>query len=63
MSIDPELLKILACPVDKGPLELVDGTLVNPRLGHRYEVRAGVPILLRPDHVDAAEARAGRAVR
>ncbi|CAO5228686.1 Trm112 family protein [Frankia sp. AgKG'84/4] len=63
MSIDPDLLKILACPVDKGPLELTDGWLVNPRLGHRYEVRGDVPILLRPDHVDAAEARAGRAVR
>jgi uncharacterized protein YbaR (Trm112 family) len=63
MSIDPDLLKILACPVDKGPLEPVDGWLVNPRLGHRYEIRGEVPILLRPDHVDPGDARAGRAAR
>lgn len=54
MSIEPELLKILACPVDKGPLELVDGWLVNPRLGHRYEIREDVPILLKPERQPTA---------
>jgi uncharacterized protein len=49
MAIEPELLKILACPVDKRPLELVDGWLVNPRLGYRYEIRDDVPILLKPE--------------
>ncbi|GAA3487346.1 MULTISPECIES: Trm112 family protein [Streptomyces] len=44
---DP-LLKILACPIDKGPLSLVpDGSaLYNPRLHRRYPIVDGVPQLL-----------------
>jgi uncharacterized protein YbaR (Trm112 family) len=59
MPLDPQLLAILACPVDKGPLYyLVDeDVLYNPRLKRRYEVRADIPIML-PDEatiVDDAE--------
>ncbi|HEY0606001.1 MAG TPA: Trm112 family protein [Herpetosiphonaceae bacterium] len=50
-TISKELLEILACPVDKGPVELMtdDGGkewLVNPRNGYRYPVEDGIPIML-----------------
>ncbi len=50
-SISPELLEILACPADKGPVELmVDSEgkewLVNRRNGYRYPVEDGIPIML-----------------
>ena len=53
MSLDPQLLEILACPDDKGPLlyfESEDG-LYNPRLKRRYAVRDDIPIML----IDEAE--------
>ena len=39
-EISEELLKILVCPEDKGPLELVeDGKfLLNPRNGYKYPI-------------------------
>lgn len=47
-EISPELLKILVCPEDKGPLELVeDGKfLLNPRNGYKYPIRDGIPVML-----------------
>lgn len=47
-KISEELLKILVCPEDKGPLELVDdGTfLLNPRNGYKYPIRNGIPVML-----------------
>lgn len=47
-DISDELLKILVCPEDKGPLELVDGGkfLLNPRNGYRYPIRNGIPVML-----------------
>lgn len=52
-ALDPQLLEILACPEDKGPLVYFaeEGSLYNPRLRRRYEVRDGIPIML----VDEAE--------
>ncbi|MBX3013052.1 MAG: Trm112 family protein [Caldilineaceae bacterium] len=43
-----ELLKILVCPEDKGPLELVEGGkfLLNPRNGYKYPIRNGIPVML-----------------
>ena len=48
MALDPQLLEILACPDDKGPLlYFVDeGILYNPRLRRRYDVRDDIPIML-----------------
>jgi uncharacterized protein YbaR (Trm112 family) len=53
MKPDDPLLKILACPLDKGPLHLVlpDGparpeVLYNPRLHRRYPIVDGIPQLL-----------------
>ncbi len=47
-AISPELLKILVCPEDKGPLELVDDGkfLLNPRNGYKYPIRNGIPVML-----------------
>jgi uncharacterized protein YbaR (Trm112 family) len=53
MALDPQLLEILACPEDKGPLLYFsdEDSLYNPRLRRRYEIREGIPIML----VDEAE--------
>ena len=48
MSLDPQLLEILACPQDKGPLLYFadESLLYNPRLQRGYEVRSDIPIML-----------------
>jgi len=59
MALDPQLLEILACPQDKGPLlYFVDeDSLYNPRLHRRYPVRQDIPVMLvdESDDVDDAE--------
>jgi len=44
--IDENLLSILVCPADRGPLMLVDQQLYNPRLRRAYRVEGGIPVLL-----------------
>ena len=53
MALDSQLLEILACPDDKGPLLYFEdeGALYNPRLKRRYAIRDDIPIML----VDEAE--------
>jgi uncharacterized protein len=53
MPIDPQLLALLACPQDKGPLLYFadEDTLYNPRLKRRYRIVDGIPVML----VDEAE--------
>jgi uncharacterized protein YbaR (Trm112 family) len=48
MTLDPQLLEILACPEDKGPLLYFtdESILYNPRLHRTYEVRDDIPIML-----------------
>ena len=48
MSLDPELLTVLACPVDKGVLYVFDdeNSLYNPRSKRRYQVRDGIAVML-----------------
>ncbi len=59
MSLDPQLLEILACPQDKGPLYYFadEDALYNPRLHRRYHVRDGIPVMLidEAESVDDAE--------
>jgi uncharacterized protein YbaR (Trm112 family) len=59
VALDPQLLEILACPEDKGPLLYFEGesALYNPRLKRRYAVRDDIPIMLidEAETVDAAE--------
>jgi len=59
MSLDPQLLEILACPSDKGPLFYVvdEDILYNPRLQRSYSVKDDIPIMLidEAQSVDQAE--------
>ncbi len=47
-AVSQDLLDILVCPLDKGPLELsADGKwLINRRNGYRYPIKDGIPIML-----------------
>ena len=48
--VDDSLLSILVCPVDRGPLVLVDDAdgqlLYNPRLRRACRIEDGIPVLL-----------------
>ncbi|WP_312716267.1 Trm112 family protein [Corynebacterium flavescens] len=48
MSLDPQLLEVLVCPQDKGPLTYIekDEVLVNERLGIAYPIEVGIPVML-----------------
>lgn len=48
MALDPQLLEILACPEDKGPLLYFeqDDALYNPRLKRRYTIKDDIPVML-----------------
>ena len=48
MTLDRQLLEILACPEDKGPLYYLadEDVLYNPRLQRRYEIRDDIPVML-----------------
>jgi uncharacterized protein YbaR (Trm112 family) len=56
MALDPRLLAVLACPVDKGPLYYLgdEGGLYNPRLRRRYVVQNGIPVMLPDEAVEVA---------
>ena len=53
MALDTQLLEILACPDDKGPLLYFqdEDALYNPRLKRRYSIKDDIPIML----IDEAE--------
>jgi uncharacterized protein YbaR (Trm112 family) len=59
MALDPQLLEILVCPDDKGPLlYFVDENwLYNPRLKRRYAITDDIPVMLidESEIVDDAE--------
>jgi uncharacterized protein YbaR (Trm112 family) len=58
MTLDPLLLDVLACPVDKGPLLWFadEDILYNPRLHKSYQVVDGVPVLLVEEATDVSDA-------
>ena len=58
MALDPQLLEILACPEDKGPLFYFEDeqVLYNPRLKRRYEVRDDIPVMLIDEATTADDA-------
>ena len=64
MALSPQLLSILACPEDKGPLFLIDvderdgAVLYNPRLRRTYEIRDDIPIMLIDEATDLDDAAA-----
>jgi uncharacterized protein YbaR (Trm112 family) len=53
MALDSQLLDILACPEDKGPLLYFESedALYNPRLRRKYAIKDDIPIML----IDEAE--------
>jgi len=55
VPIDPELLSILACPVDHAPVRDEETHLVCGSCGLRYPVRDGIPVML----IDEAEESKG----
>ncbi len=60
MALDPRLVAVLACPVDKGPLYYLgdDSGLYNPRLRRMYVVREGIPVMLPDESEQVADADA-----
>jgi uncharacterized protein YbaR (Trm112 family) len=59
MALNPQLVEILACPQDKGPLLyfLDEDALYNPRLKRRYRITDDIPNMLidEAETVDEAE--------
>ncbi|MFI6869840.1 Trm112 family protein [Nocardia sp. NPDC050406] len=58
--LDATLLSLLACPQDKGPLQLVrdangDSLLYNPRLRRVYPIDNGIPVLLVDEARDVSD--------
>lgn len=47
--IDPALLALLVCPVDKQPVALSGETLVCATCGRRYPIVDGIPNMLVDD--------------
>lgn len=60
MSIRPELLDILVCPLTRSPVKQVGNELVAEVGGLRYPIRDGIAVMLvdeaqLPDGVDSLE--------
>jgi hypothetical protein len=47
-SLDPALLKILACPVTRGPLRYDEAAqeLISDQAGLAFPIREGVPVMV-----------------
>jgi uncharacterized protein len=45
-DVDPELLAILACPVDKAPVSRQGNYLVCQECQRHYPIRDGIPVML-----------------
>ncbi|MBC3186888.1 Trm112 family protein [Corynebacterium sp. zg-331] len=54
MSLNPQLLDVLVCPKDHGPLTYreQEQVLVNERLGIAYRIDQGIPVLLMDEAVE-----------
>jgi uncharacterized protein YbaR (Trm112 family) len=54
MPLDPLLIEVLACPIDKQPLLWFEdeNVLYNPRLKKAYAVRDGIPVMLVDEATD-----------
>jgi uncharacterized protein len=60
--IDNELLSILVCPADRGPLLLVDDALYNPRLRRAYRIEDNIPVLLVDEAVEVGDEEHARLI-
>ncbi|MCB0925439.1 MAG: Trm112 family protein [Mycobacterium sp.] len=50
--LDPALLDIVVCPLDRGPLLHLGGVLYNPRLRKAYRIEDDIPVLLADEAAD-----------
>jgi uncharacterized protein YbaR (Trm112 family) len=48
-ALEPWLIGLLVCPVDRGAVRLNGSELICERCGRRYQVRNGIPNML-PNH-------------
>ena len=55
MAVEPELLEILRCPLDKQPVRLDGDRLVCTECGRRYPIVDDIPVML----VEEADLPAG----
>jgi uncharacterized protein len=64
MGLEQALLKIIACPIDKGELLYVEDELVlyNPRLRRAYPIADGVPVMLPLEAREMSDAEHARLV-
>jgi len=62
MTIDHNLLDILACPEDKGPLFYIESEniLFNPRLKRSYAVVDGIPVMLIEESIQVTDGELAR---
>jgi uncharacterized protein YbaR (Trm112 family) len=62
VPIHDELLQLLACPDDKGPLWYFadEDSLYNPRLRRRYRIVDDIPVLLVDESETVSEAEHDR---
>ena len=65
MALEQALLKIIACPIDKGELLYVEDELIlyNPRLRRAYPITDGVPVMLPLEAREIDDAGHARLVR
>jgi uncharacterized protein len=65
VSLEAPLLKILACPIDKGELLYFEDedVLYNPRLRRLYRVVRGVPVMLANESEAVSGDEHGRLMR
>jgi len=59
-AIDPEMLKLLICPLTRSPLRQEGDELVGEVGGLRYPIRDGIPVLIveqakLPDGIDSLD--------
>ena len=65
MSLETSLLKILACPIDKGQLLYYpdEELLYNPRLRRLYRIDGDVPVMLAAQSEPVSSQEHGRLMR
>lgn len=55
-DVDPELLAILACPLDKQPVKREGNYLVCQECQRHYPIRDGIPVMLIDEALTAEQA-------
>jgi uncharacterized protein YbaR (Trm112 family) len=60
-DVDPELLAILACPLDKQPVKREGNYLVCQECQRHYPIRDGIPVMLIDEALTPEQAAAAQA--